>query len=377
MDEKNISFLLSDYVLDGVKQAVTPFRILQGISMYPAEEPAGVSRYAEVVDETSDSEPDSAQTDSRKVARYLNDVLSAERIFPLDFAKTYTKTQIARALLDCIWKMGTFRIGDLCLDAVWNWNSSQVGNMAAFYHSVEAAGEMLDSLNIRLREYTINDTNGPCSLSFKADIRPVGEDEDLVEQPYTSRDPRLGVTSIPAALLPDAASWIVYIPFVSSPYRLGGSLFSQAEGISFPVAPQLDDDDYFIDCYEVVRELVQDGIVLSGATVGEGGLISAVKRMAGPGTGAVVDLSDLKRASGESDIVRLLFAEIPGVLIQIRDIDFDYRDAELLLQDVAFYPIGHPVPGGNGTVRVHASAKTGIQNILDSLVQRQGGEGED
>ena len=377
MDEKNTSFLLSDYVLDGVKQAVTPFRILQGVSMFPAEEPAGDFHYADVVDETSDAEPDSAQTDSRKVARYLNDVLAAERVFPLDFAKTYTKARIAGALLDCIWKMGSFRIGDLCLDAVWNWTSTQVGNMAAFYHSVEAAGEMLDSLNLRIREYTINETDGPCSLSFKADIRPVGEDEDLVEQPFTSRDPRLGVASIPGTLLPDSASWIVYIPFVSSSYRLGGSLFSQAEGIPFPIAPQLDDDDYFIDCYEVVRELVQDGIVLSGATVGEGGLISAVKRMAGSGAGAGIDLSDLRRATGEDDVVRLLFSEIPGVLIQIRDIDFDYIDAELLLQDVAFYPIGHPVPGGNGTVRVHASAKTGIQNILDSLVQRQGGEGED
>ena len=207
MDEKNTSFLLSDYVLDGVRQAVTPFRILQGVSMYPVEEPAGDTRYAEVVDETSDAEPESAQTDSRKVARYLNDVLAAGRVFPLDFAKTYTKAQIAKALLDCIWRMGSFRIGDLCLDASWSWNSSQVGNMAAFYRSVEAAGEMLDSLNLRLREYAINDTDGPCSLSFRADIRPVGEDEDLVEQPYTSHGPRLGVTSIPATLLPDSASW--------------------------------------------------------------------------------------------------------------------------------------------------------------------------
>ena len=93
-------------------------------------------------------------------------------------------------------------------------------------------------------------------------------------------------------------------------------------------------------------------------------------------TGAVLDLSDLKRASADADMVSILFAEVPGVVIQIRDIDFDYIDAELLLQDVAFYPLGHPSPNG-GAVRVKASAKTGIQNILESLVQRQGGEGED
>lgn len=377
MDEKNISSLHSAYVLDGVRQAVTPFRILQGISMYPAGESDEAAVWDTVVDETADAEPASVQTDSRKVARYLSDVLATEREFPLAFAGTYSKARIASALLDCIWKMGSFRIGDLCLDASWSWNPSGVGSMAAFYHSVEATGEMLDALNIRLRDYSIEHSDGPCSLSFKADIRPAGEDEDLVEQPFTTRKPRIGAASIPSSFLPDAASWIVYIPFDPSPYRLGGSLLAQAEGISFPVSPQLDDSDYFIDCFEVVRELVQDGIVLAGASVGEGGLISAIKGMTGTRGSAEIDLSDLRRATGENDTVRLLFSEIPGVLIQIRDIDFDYIDAELLLQDVAFYPIGHPRPEGNGAVRVRASAKTGIQNILESLVQRQGGEGED
>lgn len=98
--------------------------------------------------------------------------------------------------------------------------------------------------------------------------------------------------------------------------------------------------------------------------------------MAGSRTGAVLDISDIRRVCADADAVSLLFAEVPGVLIQIRDIDFDYMDAELLLQDVAFYPLGHPAANG-GAVRVRSSAKTGIQNILDSLVQRQGGEGED
>ena len=56
-------------------------------------------------------------------------------------------------------------------------------------------------------------------------------------------------------------SWIVYIPFDSSPYRLGGSLLAQAMQINSPLAPALDDAPYFVDCYEVVRELVEDGIV--------------------------------------------------------------------------------------------------------------------
>ena len=194
--------------------------------------------------------------------------------------------------------------------------------------------------------------------------------------PNAAANPYIAAAGIPASFQPDESSWIVYIPFDSSSYRLGGSLLAQTLGANPPLAPQIDDAPYFVDCFEVVRELVEDGIVIAGATVGEGGLLSALKGMATSRTGAVLDLSDLRRAAGGTDIVNLLFAEVPGALIQIRDIDFDYIDAELTLQDVAFYPLGHPVQNG-GAVRVKASARTGIQTILESLVQKQGGEGED
>ena len=292
------------------------------------------------------------------------------------FAGPYTRGKIARALIDCIWKLGHFRIGDLSVDVDWKWNNLKVGNTAGFYHSVEALGEMLDALNIQVRDYNFTNYDGDCELNVTADLRPRTDEEDLVEQPYTTPNPHIGAAGISNALQPDESSWIIYIPFDSSQYRLGGSLLAQSQGVNPPTAPQVDDTDYFIDCFEVVRELVEDGIVLAGASVGEGGLLPALKGMATSRTGAVLDLSDIKRAYADTDLVSLLFSEVPGVIIQIRDIDFDYIDAELLLQDVAFYPLGHPA-ANNGAVRVKASAKTGIQNILASLVQRQGGEGED
>ena len=235
---------------------------------------------------------------------------------------------------------------------------------------------MLDALNIQVRDYDFSTTDSDCALNITADLRPRTDDEDLVEQPYTTPNPHIGAAGISNALQPDESSWIIYIPFDSSQFRLGGSLLAQTQGVNPPMAPQVDDADYFIDCFEVVRELVEDGIVLAGASVGEGGMLPALKGLTTSRTGAILDLSDIKSAYADTDLVSLLFSEVPGVLIQIRDIDFDYIDAELLLQDVAFYPLGHPA-ANNGAVRVKASAKTGIQNILASLVQRQGGEGED
>lgn len=369
------SALHSPYIIDGVRQSVTPAQILGGVCVYSAKD-AKEENLPPMIDETPDVDLSPVTLDPRKVEKYLSAVQKADRIFSMAFSGPYTRGRIAAALIDCIWKMGHFRIGDLTLDMQWQWNNLQVGNVAGFYRSVEAAGEMLDALNIQIRDYGYTETDGGCKLEVTADIRPSSDDEDLVEQPYTTPNPHIGAASIPNAFQPDEKSWIVYVPFDSSQYKLGGSLLAQTQGVNPPVAPQIDDSDYFIDCYEVVRELIEDGIVLAGASVGEGGLLKALKGMATSRTGAILDMSDIRRAYPDTDMVSLLFAEVPGVLIQIRDIDFDYIDAELLLQDVAFYPLGHPA-ANNGAVRVKASAKTGIQNILASLVQRQGGEGED
>ena len=81
------------------------------------------------------------------------------------------------------------------------------------------------------------------------------------------------------------------------------------------------------------------------------------------------------RASGEKGIVRVLFGEVPGVIIQIRDIDYDYLDAELLLQDVVWYPIGHP--NADGSLEICNNSSSGIAGILQSLMSSQAPEGED
>ena len=124
------------------------------------------------------------------------------------------------------------------------------------------------------------------------------------------------------------------------------------------MAPKMEDPDYFMDCFEVVRELVEDGILLSGVSVKRGGMVAALDSMVSPSVGAEVNISDLKRAYPLSDVVRILFSEVPGVIFQINDSDYDYLDAELLLQDVMYFPLGHPV---------RRKGKVGA--ILDSLIR--------
>ena len=117
-------------------------------------------------------------------------------------------------------------------------------------------------------------------------------------------------------------------------------------------------------------------MVIAGQTVGAGGLMAALKKMLPENTGIQLDISGIMSAYGERDAVRILFSEVPGVLIQISDIDYDYVDAELLLQDIAYYPIGHPRTGSGG-ITLRSGGESGISGILQSLLNSQTSEGED
>ena len=374
MAEKT-SALHAIYVIDGVQEEYTPAQLLDAVTEPEGRHPLAAPAEARAVDETLDPVCRVPALDPECIDAYLEAVCAAQKQVPATAADAYTRVRVASALIDTLWRTGRFRLGDLRLDASWRWNEAPVGARAAFYDSVRAAADYVDALGLKFSGYRYARTAGPSELLLRTRIARDADEEDydFVSEPFRSEHPVLGTRrSCPATLAPDPQSWVVYIPFDTSEYRLGGSLFAQILDVGGGSCPQITDADYFLDCHEVVRELVEDGILLSGATVGEGGLLRTIRQMAG-GQDLTVDVSDVMRAYQEQDVLRVLFAEVPGAVIQIQDADFDYLDAELLLQDVAFFPLGHPVPG-TGEIRVKSSAKSGIQTILESLMQNAEGE---
>ena len=149
------------------------------------------------------------------------------------------------------------------------------------------------------------------------------------------------------------------------------AVLAQAVGATPAIPADVADADYFMDCYEVLRELVEDGVVKAGATVGDGGLMTALRSLAAGGTGADVSIAEIAKAYGGELPVRILFSEVPGVIIQIADIDYDYVDAELILQDVVYFPIGHPTPG---KPEIKLTQRIEIPQILESLLNTLEGE---
>lgn len=326
--------LRSKYIIDGVAQELTPAQMLEalGADLGPVRDGT------ELVDESLDPAPAVHSTDDSAIPEYLD--IELKPGFSLTFPEFSAKSRLIASLLEYLCSGGELPLCELTADVRFIWPSNgPIGACAAFYSSVRAVCEYMDALDMKVGEVTIED--GAPDVKFV-----IG-----------------GRCGLPARALPEEDSWIVYIPFESSEYRLGGSAFASVAGISGGTAPSLDDPDYFMDCYEVVREMVMDKIVLAALPVGFGGLASALKSF-GP---AKVDIADLRRANQEASASSILLSEVPGMLVQIKDSDFDYLDAELLLQDVLYYPLGHP----SSEMSISFSARSGIEAILNSLSVRR------
>ncbi len=388
--------MYSQYIIDGILQQFTPAEIL-GDCLTGQEAGKAVSDGKEhnpIVDESTDPDPSTYDFQSLKAQDYLEktcELAELPRAFPMAYSGPFTMSRMAKALLDTIWKKGHFRLSDLTLSAKWKWNPKPLGNMASFYSSVEAVAEFLGSLGICLSGFSFSRSEGESSVQFKVGASErmeclEDEPDDIVpddiidlpgDAPFGSEHPVVRKSrALPDTLVDDPESWLVYIPFDSCDFRLGHSLLCEALGQNGDTFPNLGDGDYFIDCYEIVREFVEDGVALSGITVSDGGLLTALKKMCRNGVGVTVSINGILNAYGEKDSARVLFSEVPGALIQIKDIDYDYADAEFLLQDIAYYPIGHPTAGA-GEIKIKADCSNGITDILQSLLSNQAPEGED
>lgn len=388
--KENESALYSRYIIDGTRHDMTPAELLDECMEYEDSvmEAEITGSFGDIIDESTEPPLSSFRPEKERLQEYMQMTESAsygQRDFTMLYPEHFTRLQIADALTARLWSEGHFRLGDLRIWAQWDWNTRPVGNMAAFYASASAASDYIYGLGVKMTDYLFLESDGESSSRFFAWLPETDREEDTEEEqndislfkssPYESRHPWISDRRMCASsVIPDEDTWIIYIPFDTCSYRLGGSLLAQVNGRNGGPGPQIQEPDYFIDCYEVVRELVEDGIVMAGVSVGDGGLATAAARMSKKCC-MKLDISGLTASYQEEDPVKVLFGETPGVLLQVRDNDYDYLDSQLILQDVAYYPLGHPDCKGKGTVFEEAG-KTGVAGILASLLS-QASEGED
>lgn len=404
MTEKE-SALYSHYIIDGIRQEATPAELLEECMEYDEAYTAPAQTFNDIIDESTEPPLSSFSYDINELDDYLALTTKAskeERSFRMLYPRHFTALQITKALIGRLWNEGHFRLGNLNLWGQWEWNTRPLGNMAAFYESASAAGEYIYNAEVKLRDYLFIEEDGECRAKFYAWLPEMNEeslletdaDEPKVEididdkgnqeievrplfksSPYESKHPWISESrKCPSEMNDDPDSWIIYIPFDTCQFRLGGSLFAQVMSRNGGQAPEINDPYYFIDCFEVVRELVEDGVIKAGITIADGGMATAAARFCGD-LGLSLDLNGISSSYQENDRLRILFGEVPGVIIQIEDSDYDYVDSQMILQDIAYYPIGHPCREFEG-IRIKSTQKNGVADILASLLG-QASEGED
>lgn len=387
MTEKE-SALYSHYIIDGIRTDMSPAELLEECMEAGKYDFPDCEEFEDIIDETTEPPLTTFAHDGDKCAEYASRLAAEvikERPFQILYPEHFTRLRIAKALLERLWSDGHFRLGDLRMWAQWEWNARPIGNMAAFYRSVSSASEYLYGLGVTLSDYIFMESDHQSSAKFFSWLPEIDGSDDSDDttseavlfkaSPYESSHPWISESrKCPSQFLNDPKSWILYIPFDTCSFRLGGSLLAQINGHNGGQPPKIMDPDYFIDCYEVLRELVEDGIVMSGTTVADGGLGTAIQRMCGEG-GMDVDPGGIASSYQDDDPVRLMFGETPGVIVQISDDNYDYVDSQFILQDIAYYPIGR-ISSAHTGIRLVRNSRNGVADILASLLT-QTSEGED
>ena len=221
---------------------------------------------------------------------------------------------IAESLTNIVFAPLTHGLSGISLSANWMWPCRNKGEDARLYDAVEAAAQFAISLGINI-------PTGKDSLSMTQ--KYAGDEADVLS-PGTVIISAAGEVSdvkkiVSPVLQNEPNSAVYHIDFSFAPLALGGSALAQSLGKLGNETPSVDEPEYFRDAFAAVQELIAGGYVLAGHDISAGGLVTTLLEMCFPNSkgGLKIDFS----AIPETDLVKLLFAENPGVVLQLKNLE--------------------------------------------------------
>jgi len=239
---------------------------------------------------------------------------------------------IAEALTNLVWAPLKDGMDTISLSANWMWPCKNPGEDARLYKAVEACSNFACELGINI-------PTGKDSLSM---TQKYGSEK--VFSPGTVIISAAGeVTDVKKTVSPvvvnDPKSTLYYIDFSFDQQKLGGSVLAQTLNKIGNEVPTVQEPEYFKAAFEAIQEMIAHNMILAGHDISEGGLITTLAEMcfANAKGGLAINLDSL---AGNS-IVTNLFAENPGVVIQVKD----RKPVEKLLEaaGVAYAKIAVPI----------------------------------
>ncbi|MFT7203835.1 MAG: phosphoribosylformylglycinamidine synthase [Algoriphagus sp.] len=222
-----------------------------------------------------------------------------------------SRLAIAEAMTNLIFAPIQDGLAGISLSANWMWPAKNEGENDRLYRAVEAVSKFAIELGVNI-------PTGKDSLSMTQKY----PDGKVVYSPGTVIISTIGECSdvkktVKTALKPVFGSKILYIDFSKDSFKLAGSSFYQTLNKVGTETPDVKDSAYFRQAFIAVQDLIDQTWLLSGHDISSGGLVTALLEMCFPSTQIGLDVK-LDRLE-ETDLVKALFAENPGILIQVAD----------------------------------------------------------
>ena len=250
---------------------------------------------------------------------------------------------VAESLTNIVWAPLADGMESLSLSANWMWPCrSQKGEDARLYTAVKALSDFCCAIHV-------NVPTGKDSLSLSQQYpdgkKIISPGTVIVSAGGEVSDIRKVVSPV---LVNDKNSSLYHIDFSFDAQRLGGSAFAQSLGCVGDDVPTVKNPEYFADCFEAIQELIRRGWILAGHDISAGGLITTLLEMTFANTegGLHVNLHDI----ADDDLVKALFAENPGVIIQVSDNHKQELREYLEEQGIGYAKIAYPTPGERSIV---------------------------
>ncbi len=217
---------------------------------------------------------------------------------------------VAESLTNIVWAPLAEGLDSVSLSANWMWPCrSQKGEDARLYRAVEALSEFCCELEI-------NVPTGKDSLSmtqkYPDGTKVIAPGTVIVSSGGEVSDIRKVVSPV---LADEPKSALYHIDFSFDELRLGGSAYAQSQGKVGSDVPTCTNPEYFRDAFNAVQECVRKGLLLAGHDISAGGLVTTLLEMCFANTrgGMKINLVNFET----DDITKILFAENPGVVVQV------------------------------------------------------------
>ena len=262
---------------------------------------------------------------------------------------------VAEALTNIVWAPLDNGLESVSLSANWMWPCrSQEGEDARLYTAVKALSDFCCDIHV-------NVPTGKDSLSMSQQY-PDGE---KVISPGTVIVSAGGEVSdirkvVSPVLVNDKGASLYHIDFSFDEQRLGGSAFAQSLGKVGDDVPTVKNPEYFADAFQAVQEMIGKGWIMAGHDISAAGLVTTLLEMcfANKTGGLHINLYNLCK---DGDVVKTLFAENPGIVVEVSDCHKEEFAKFMDDRGVAFAKIGYPVPASRTLVVKNGS----VEHTLD------------